>query len=54
MNDLFNALLDISKLDAGAVAPDVAAFPVDPLLQRIEDMFAADAREKSLRLRVLP
>jgi signal transduction histidine kinase/CheY-like chemotaxis protein len=53
MNDLFNALLDISKLDAGAVAPDITAFPVDPLLQRIEDMFAADAREKSLRLRVL-
>jgi signal transduction histidine kinase/CheY-like chemotaxis protein len=53
MNDLFNALLDISKLDAGAVAPDVTDFPVDPLLQRIEDMFATDAREKSLRLRVL-
>ncbi len=53
MNDLFNALLDISKLDAGAVAPEVAAIPIDPLLQRIEDMFAADAREKSLRLRVL-
>jgi signal transduction histidine kinase len=54
MNDLFNALLDISKLDAGAVAPDVTTFPVDPLLRRIENMFAADARAKSLRLRVLP
>jgi signal transduction histidine kinase/CheY-like chemotaxis protein len=54
MNDLFNALLDISKLDAGAVAPDVTAFPIDPLLRKIENMFAADARAKSLRLRVLP
>jgi signal transduction histidine kinase len=54
MNDLFNALLDISKLDAGAVAPDVTTFPIDPLLRRIENMFAADARAKSLRLRVLP
>jgi signal transduction histidine kinase/CheY-like chemotaxis protein len=54
MNDLFNALLDISKLDAGAVAPDVTAFPIDPLLRKIESMFAADARAKSLRLRVLP
>ncbi len=53
MNDLFNALLDISKLDAGAVAPDVAAFPVDPLLRKIENMFAADARAKRLRLRVV-
>jgi signal transduction histidine kinase/CheY-like chemotaxis protein len=54
MNDLFNSLLDISKLDAGAVAPVVTVFPLDPLLRRIEDMFAADARAKSLRLRVPP
>jgi signal transduction histidine kinase/CheY-like chemotaxis protein len=54
MNDLFNALLDISKLDAGAVEPDVTAFPIDPLLRKIENMFAGDARAKSLRLRVLP
>jgi signal transduction histidine kinase/CheY-like chemotaxis protein len=53
MNDLFNALLDISKLDAGAVAPDVTTFPLDPLLRRIENMFASDARAKSLRLRIL-
>jgi signal transduction histidine kinase/CheY-like chemotaxis protein len=52
MNDLFNALLDISKLDAGAVEPTVDAFPIDPLLRKIENMFAADARAKSLRLRI--
>jgi signal transduction histidine kinase/CheY-like chemotaxis protein len=54
MNDLFNALLDISKLDAGAVEPEVTAFPIDPLLRKIENMFAGDASAKSLRLRVLP
>ena len=54
MNDLFNALLDMSKLDAGAVAAEVTSFPVDPLLRKIESMFAADARAKSLRLRILP
>jgi signal transduction histidine kinase/CheY-like chemotaxis protein len=53
MNDLFNALLDISKLDAGAVDPNITAFPLDPLLRKIENMFAADARGKSLRVRVL-
>ena len=53
MNDLFNALLDISKLDAGAVAPDVSAFAIEPMLHRIESMFASDIREKSLRLRVV-
>jgi signal transduction histidine kinase/CheY-like chemotaxis protein len=54
MNDLFNALLDISKLDAGAVAAEITPFPIDPLLRKIENMFAAAARAKSLRLRVLP
>jgi signal transduction histidine kinase/CheY-like chemotaxis protein len=54
MNDLFNALLDISKLDAGAVEPNITAFAIDPLLRKIENMFAADTRAKSLRLRVLP
>ncbi len=54
MNELFNALLDISKLDAGVLAPDVAEFPVGHLLGRIETTFAAAAREKGLRLRVVP
>jgi signal transduction histidine kinase/CheY-like chemotaxis protein len=53
MNELFSALLDISKLDAGAVAPDIAVFPIERLLRKIETMFATPAREKSLRLRVL-
>jgi signal transduction histidine kinase/DNA-binding NarL/FixJ family response regulator len=53
MNELFNALLDISKLDAGVVAPSVSEFPVDHLLKRIEMTFAAAAREKGLRLRVV-
>jgi signal transduction histidine kinase len=53
MNELFNALLDISKLDAGVVTPSVSEFPVDDLLKRIEMTFAAAAREKGLRLRVV-
>ena len=54
MNELFNALLDISKLDAGVLAPDIAEFPVGHLLGRIETTFAAAAREKGLRLAVVP
>ena len=53
MNELFSALLDISKLDAGVVTPSVSEFPVDDLLKRIEMTFAAAAREKGLRLRVI-
>ena len=53
MNELFNALLDISKLDAGVLAPDISDFPVGHLLDRIETTFAAAAREKGLRLSVV-
>jgi signal transduction histidine kinase/CheY-like chemotaxis protein len=53
MNDLFNALLDISKLDAGVLAPTISEFPIDQLLKRIGMTFAATAREKALRLRII-
>jgi signal transduction histidine kinase len=51
MNDLFNALLDISKLDAGVLSPDVTDFAVADLLTHIETTFAQAARDKGLRLR---
>jgi signal transduction histidine kinase len=53
MNELFNSLLDISKLDAGVLAPSISEFPVDHLLKRIETTFVATARENGLRLRVV-
>jgi len=53
MNELFNSLLDISKLDAGVLALSISEFPVDQLLRRIETTFAATARENGLRLRVV-
>ena len=51
MNDLFNALLDISKLDAGALAPNLTRFPVADLLKHIEATFAPAAWDKGLRMR---
>jgi len=54
MNELFNALLDISRLDAGALNASISEFPVDNLLKSIETTFSAAAREKGLRLRVVP
>ena len=53
MNELFNALLDMSKLDAGVLAPSISEFPVDQLLKRIEMTFTSAAREKDLRLQVV-
>ena len=54
MNELFAALLDISKLDAGVLSPDVTDFPIARLLGRIETTFTGAADEKGLSLRVIP
>jgi signal transduction histidine kinase len=54
MNELFTALLDISKLDAGALDPHITEFPVARTLKRIESTFAGAAREKGLSMRVVP
>src|SRR5215831_3959512 len=53
MNELFNALLDISKLDAGVLTPSITEFPVAKLLDRIDTTFTGVAREKGLSLRVI-
>jgi signal transduction histidine kinase/CheY-like chemotaxis protein len=53
MNELFNALLDISKLDARVLTPSISDFPLDRLFRRIEATFVAAARDKGLRLRLV-
>ncbi|HEY7301103.1 MAG TPA: ATP-binding protein [Xanthobacteraceae bacterium] len=54
MNELFNALLDISKLDAGVLSPSIAEFPAARVLKRIETTFTPVAREKGLSFRSVP
>jgi signal transduction histidine kinase len=53
MNDLFNALLDISRLDAGAMTSSVAAFPMSRVLSRIAATFTQAAHDKGLGLRTV-
>jgi signal transduction histidine kinase len=53
MNELFAALLDISRLDAGVLVADVTEFPLQQLLTRMDATFAAAARAKGLSLRVV-
>ena len=53
MNRLFNELLDISRLDAGALTPHVTGFAMDQVLSRIETTFSAPAHEKGLHFRVV-
>lgn len=51
---LFNALLDISKLDAGVIDVTPCTFPVQTLLDRLGNEFTVRAREKGLALRIPP
>jgi signal transduction histidine kinase len=53
MNELFNALLDISKLDAGALSPTITEFPIAKLLDRVDTTFKGAAQERGLSLRVV-
>jgi signal transduction histidine kinase len=54
MNELFEALLDMTKLEAGILQANPAEFAVQRLLDRIETTFAELAEKKGLGLRVVP
>ena len=48
MTNLLNSLLDISRLDAGAVTPELEEFPIRRLVDRLSDEFARQAQHKGL------
>ncbi len=52
MSRLLNALLDISKLESGAVRPEVGGFPVARVFEEIHREFSAVAAGKGLTLEV--
>ncbi|MEZ5627957.1 MAG: ATP-binding protein [Rhodocyclaceae bacterium] len=52
MENLLDSLLDISRLDAGALQPNIQPTPVQPILDRIANDFHIWAEERHLRLRV--
>jgi two-component system, sensor histidine kinase len=54
MESLLNALLDLSKLDAGVVEAHPVCFPVGKVLKSVERQFAPLARERNLRLDIHP
>ncbi|HET9024063.1 MAG TPA: hybrid sensor histidine kinase/response regulator, partial [Burkholderiaceae bacterium] len=51
---LFNELLDMSKLDAGAVAVRPHNFALQPLFDRLALEYHADAVSRDLRMRFMP
>jgi PAS domain S-box-containing protein len=52
MSRLLNALLDVSKLESGAIRPDIADFTVAQLLEELQREFAGLAASKGLELSV--
>lgn len=50
LGEMLNALLDISKLDAGSVRPEMRAVSLDVMLDRLALQFDAQARAKGLHL----
>ncbi len=54
VEEILGALLDISRLDTGAMRPEIFAFRVDEMLRQLEVEFAPIAREKGLTLTFVP
>jgi len=52
LESLFNELLDLSKIDAGAIKANPEHFKVSQVLDRLRADFGAEAAEKGLRLSV--
>ncbi|MEQ8207075.1 MAG: PAS domain S-box protein [Woeseia sp.] len=48
MTNLLNSLLDISRLDSGAITPETEDFPVQRLIDRLTSEFTRQARQKGL------
>ncbi len=51
---ILGAVLDISRLDTGAMKPHFGSIELEELFRRIETDFAPMAREKDLRFTVMP
>ena len=52
LDELFTALLDVSRLDAGVVRPQLRAFALRPMLERLIEEMQPAAAAKSLSLRM--
>jgi Na+/proline symporter/CheY-like chemotaxis protein len=54
VEEILSVLLDISRLDAGAMKPELATFAIDEILRQLEVEFAPLARGKGLDLVFVP
>ena len=54
VEEILGALLDMSRLDTGALRPEFSSFRIDELMRQIELEFAALASAKGLELKYVP
>jgi Na+/proline symporter/CheY-like chemotaxis protein len=54
IEEILGALLDISRLDAGAMKPSITSFRIGDLMRSLEIEFAPIARAKGLKLTFVP
>ncbi len=54
VEEIFGALLDISRLDTGAMKTEIVSFRIDELLRQLEVEFTPLAQEKGLHLKFVP
>lgn len=54
VESLLDALLDISKLDAGAFKPETRSFALQPMFESLTTSFAAVAARRDIQLVVVP
>ncbi len=52
LESLFNELLDISKLDSGAIKPRLSGFAIQEVLARLRAEFTAEATAKNIELQM--
>jgi CheY-like chemotaxis protein len=50
--ELLDALLDISRLDSGAIRAEISDFPAHALLESLQEQFAPVAAQRGIELRV--
>src|SRR5262249_61999695 len=54
VEEILGALLDISRLDTGAMRPEIKIFRIDDLLRQLEVEFQPLAQDKGLQLHFVP
>ena len=54
VEEILGALLDISRLDSGAMKPEISSFRMDEMMRQLEVEFSPLARERGLTLTFMP